>query len=110
VNHSTVLVQQPGLNILTDPIWSDRASPVSWLGPCGWMICPTIDAVFTSHNHYDHYGKTKTVDVNPLLSARPLVSAIYSPYYQLTTKFRSFACARFFAAWLRPLFRKNWVV
>src|SRR6266700_2397994 len=33
VNHSTVLIQQRGANILTDPIWSERASPVSWLDP-----------------------------------------------------------------------------
>src|SRR5579883_2159063 len=33
VNHSTVLLQQRGSNLLTDPIWSERASPVSWAGP-----------------------------------------------------------------------------
>jgi len=33
VNHSTVLLQQRGSNILTDPIWSERASPFSWIGP-----------------------------------------------------------------------------
>jgi hypothetical protein len=33
VNHSTVLLQHRGCNILTDPIWSERAGPVSWIGP-----------------------------------------------------------------------------
>src|SRR6476661_7271009 len=33
VNHSTVLVQLSGINLLTDPIWSERASPLSWVGP-----------------------------------------------------------------------------
>src|SRR6266480_1583153 len=33
VNHSTVLLQQQGSNILTDPVWSERASPLSWAGP-----------------------------------------------------------------------------
>src|SRR5262245_1990798 len=33
INHSTVLIQLDGWNILTDPIWSERASPFSWLGP-----------------------------------------------------------------------------
>jgi hypothetical protein len=33
VNHSTVLIQRTGFNLLTDPIWSERASPLSWLGP-----------------------------------------------------------------------------
>ena len=61
VNHSTVLLQQRGSNILTDPIWSERASPVSWIGPrrrrkpgVSWENLPPIDAVLISHNHYDH--------------------------------------------------------
>jgi L-ascorbate metabolism protein UlaG (beta-lactamase superfamily) len=61
VNHSTVLLQQQGSNILTDPIWSERASPVSWIGPrrcrkqgVSWEDLPRIDAVLISHNHYDH--------------------------------------------------------
>jgi L-ascorbate metabolism protein UlaG (beta-lactamase superfamily) len=61
VNHSTVLVQLPGCNILTDPIWSERASPFSWIGPSrrripgvAWGDLPRIDAVLISHNHYDH--------------------------------------------------------
>jgi L-ascorbate metabolism protein UlaG (beta-lactamase superfamily) len=61
VNHSTVLLQQYGLNILTDPIWSERASPFSWVGPrrlrepgVKWDDLPPIDLVLLSHNHYDH--------------------------------------------------------
>ena len=61
VNHSTVLLQQGGLNILTDPIWSERASPLSFAGPrrrrkpgVSWQDLPRIDAVLISHNHYDH--------------------------------------------------------
>ncbi|MGA2736035.1 MAG: MBL fold metallo-hydrolase [Bryobacteraceae bacterium] len=61
VNHSTVLIQQSGSNILTDPIWSERASPLSWIGPhrrrkpgVSWDDLPSIDAVLISHNHYDH--------------------------------------------------------
>ena len=61
VNHSTVLIQQRGSNILTDPIWSERASPLSWIGPrrrrkpgVSWEDLPPIDAVLISHNHYDH--------------------------------------------------------
>src|SRR5262249_25476483 len=61
VNHSTVLLQQRNYNILTDPIWSERASPVSWAGPrrrrkpgVSWEDLPPIDAVLISHNHYDH--------------------------------------------------------
>src|SRR5437867_4847588 len=61
VNHSTVLLQQRGSNILTDPIWSERASPLSWIGPrrrrkpgVSFEDLPSIDAVLISHNHYDH--------------------------------------------------------
>jgi len=61
VNHSTVLIQHSGINILTDPIWSERASPVSWAGPrrrripgIAWEHLPPINAVLISHNHYDH--------------------------------------------------------
>jgi len=65
VGHVTVLIQTEGLNILTDPIWSDRASPISWLGPkrvhepgIEWEKLPKIDIVLVSHNHYDHLDLT----------------------------------------------------
>ena len=61
VGHSTVLVQLGGLHILTDPIWSERASPIPWLGPRRWVppgaslgSLPPLDLVLLSHNHYDH--------------------------------------------------------
>ncbi len=61
VGHSTVLLQTEGLNILTDPIWSERCSPVSWAGPRRHRIpgirleeLPKIDLILLSHNHYDH--------------------------------------------------------
>jgi L-ascorbate metabolism protein UlaG (beta-lactamase superfamily) len=61
VGHGTFLVQVDGLNLLTDPIWSDRCSPVSWAGPkrhrspgIRFEELPPIDAVLVSHNHYDH--------------------------------------------------------
>jgi L-ascorbate metabolism protein UlaG (beta-lactamase superfamily) len=61
VNHATFLLQLPGLNVLTDPIWSERCSPVSWAGPkrvrapgLEFSALPRIDLVLLSHNHYDH--------------------------------------------------------
>lgn len=61
INHATLLVQLDGVNILTDPIWSERCSPVSFLGPKRRRVpgirfadLPPIDAVLVSHNHYDH--------------------------------------------------------
>jgi len=61
VNHATVLLQTRGLNILTDPVWSQRVSPVDWAGPrrvqppgVAFEDLPPIDVVLISHNHYDH--------------------------------------------------------
>lgn len=61
VNHATVLVQFDGLNVLTDPIWSERCSAVQWAGPRrhhapGIRLddLPPIDVILISHNHYDH--------------------------------------------------------
>lgn len=61
VNHATILIQTPQLNVLTDPQWSLRASPFSWIGPKrvqtpGIPISelPIIHVILISHNHYDH--------------------------------------------------------
>ena len=61
VGHATVLIQVAGLNILTDPVWSDRASPLPFLGPkrvvapgIAFEDLPPIDIILLSHNHYDH--------------------------------------------------------
>lgn len=61
VNHASVLIQTAGLNILTDPLWSERTSPVRWAGPRRYQPAgvaladlPPIDVVLVSHNHYDH--------------------------------------------------------
>jgi L-ascorbate metabolism protein UlaG (beta-lactamase superfamily) len=60
VGHATVLIQTQGLNILTDPIWSDRSGPLGF-GPkrvaepgISFDDLPKIDLVVVSHNHYDH--------------------------------------------------------
>lgn len=61
VGHATLLIQTAGVNILTDPVWSSRASPLSFAGPkrvaapgIAFEDLPKIDVVLLSHNHYDH--------------------------------------------------------
>ncbi len=61
VGHATLLIQVAGLNILTDPVWSRRASPFTFAGPHrrnapGILMddLPPVDIVLVTHNHYDH--------------------------------------------------------
>ena len=61
VGHASLLLQTAGLNILIDPVWSERVSPVSFAGPkrvndpgIAFDALPPIDVVLVSHCHYDH--------------------------------------------------------
>jgi L-ascorbate metabolism protein UlaG (beta-lactamase superfamily) len=61
INHTTFLIQTDALNILTDPVYSERVSPFSFAGPkrmrppgIPFEELPKIDVVLLSHNHYDH--------------------------------------------------------
>jgi N-acyl-phosphatidylethanolamine-hydrolysing phospholipase D len=61
IGHSTLLVQMDGVTFLTDPVWSERASPVAFAGPYRHVppgvalgALPPIDFVVVSHAHYDH--------------------------------------------------------
>jgi L-ascorbate metabolism protein UlaG (beta-lactamase superfamily) len=62
INHATTLIQLDGVNVLTDPIFSERCSPVDFAGPARvrppgirFEDLPRIDVVVLSHNHYDHF-------------------------------------------------------
>jgi L-ascorbate metabolism protein UlaG (beta-lactamase superfamily) len=64
VNHASCLIQVGNFNILTDPHYSERASPVSWAGPkrvhepgIAYENLPSIHVVLISHDHYDHMDK-----------------------------------------------------
>jgi len=64
LGHSTVLLDLDGTRVLTDPVWSDRSSPLSWIGPKRWYAPPTPleamprpDVVVISHDHYDHLDR-----------------------------------------------------
>jgi len=61
MGHSSLVVEIDGVNVLIDPVWSDRVSPISWIGPKRWYgptlaleNLPPIDVVLISHDHYDH--------------------------------------------------------
>jgi L-ascorbate metabolism protein UlaG (beta-lactamase superfamily) len=61
LGHSTTLVELDGVAVLTDPMWSERASPSTWVGPKRYHppplaieALPHLDAVVISHEHYDH--------------------------------------------------------
>jgi N-acyl-phosphatidylethanolamine-hydrolysing phospholipase D len=75
VGHATFLLQLGGRNVLTDPIWSERCSPVQFAGPRRYMApgipfeeLPPIDLVLLSHDHYDHLD---TATVQRIASAHP---------------------------------------
>jgi len=61
LGHSTALIEIDGATVLTDPMWSERASPSRWVGPrrmhpppLALAALPHVDAVLISHEHYDH--------------------------------------------------------
>jgi L-ascorbate metabolism protein UlaG (beta-lactamase superfamily) len=65
IGQSTFLLQLNGMNVLTDPVWSNRASPLRWAGPrrvrrpgLAFDKLPPIHLVLVSHNHYDHMDLT----------------------------------------------------
>lgn len=70
IGHATMLVQANGLNVLTDPIFSERASPIQSVGPkraqppgLSLEQLPPIDVVLISHNHYDHLDKNSVLSL-----------------------------------------------
>lgn len=75
INHTTFLVQLEGVTILTDPIWSERCSPIKFIGPrrlhpppMALEALPRVDYVLISHDHYDHLDRTTVlalVDAHP---------------------------------------------
>lgn len=79
VGHSTLLVQLEGLAFLTDPVFSQRCSPVQFVGPrrvvppafpLDHPDLPKIDAVLLSHNHYDHLDKGSVKQLNSRFGGR----------------------------------------
>ncbi len=71
IGHATALVQADGLNVLVDPVFSERASPVQIFGPkraqapgVAMADLPNIDVVLISHNHYDHLDRISVAQLD----------------------------------------------
>ncbi|MDE2075520.1 MAG: MBL fold metallo-hydrolase [Burkholderiales bacterium] len=80
IGHITVLIQIAGLNILTDPVFSERCFPVQWAGPKrqtppGLQLdqLPRIDVVLLSHNHYDHMDEPSLARLTQQAGGAPLI-------------------------------------
>ena len=63
MGHSTMLIEIDGVRVLVDPVWDERAAPLTWAGPKRFFAptlrldeLPSIDVVLFSHDHYDHFG------------------------------------------------------
>lgn len=81
LGHSTVLVEIDGCRVLTDPVWSDRASPVGFAGPKRFQPVPVpiqglppLDAVIVSHDHYDHLDRASILALLP--SGVPFITSL----------------------------------
>jgi L-ascorbate metabolism protein UlaG (beta-lactamase superfamily) len=79
IGHATALVQIGTLRFLTDPHFSERASPVQWAGPkrhqapgVALADLPHIDVVLISHNHYDHLDENSVRALNAQQGGAPL--------------------------------------
>lgn len=99
LGHASLLLRLPGLTAITDPVFSKRASPFSWIGPArvrpaalGPAQLPELDAVLVSHNHYDHLdlpslralaAKGVRIAITPLGNGRWLKAAGFSEVIEL---------------------------
>lgn len=78
IGHATFLIQYEGVTILTDPVFSERASPIKFLGPkratppaIDISSLPKIDIVLISHDHYDHLDKNSVLELYKKQSKNP---------------------------------------
>ena len=91
IGHATALIQTAGINILTDPFFSKRASPSQLIGPArvrdpgiALKHLPPIDVILLSHSHYDHLDKSALKSLAKLHKAKlitPLNNAHHAPWF-----------------------------
>jgi L-ascorbate metabolism protein UlaG (beta-lactamase superfamily) len=77
MGHSSMLVEIDGVRVLVDPVWDQRASPMTWAGPKRFFAAPMrledlppVDVVLVSHDHYDHLGEATIRQLSRLESMR----------------------------------------
>ncbi len=77
MGHSSLLVEIDGVNVLIDPVWDQRASPVQWAGPKRFFAAPLplehlppIDVILVSHDHYDHLGEATVHELSAMESTK----------------------------------------
>lgn len=82
IGHATVMAQLGGLTLLTDPMFSQRASPLQWLGPrrhappgVALTDLPHVDLVLVSHNHYDHLDEASVMALGRQRGGAPVFIA-----------------------------------
>ena len=88
IGHSGFLLRLPGLNVLTDPVFSNRCSPVSFAGPkrvrapgIALSALPKIDLLLLSHNHYDHMDLASLRKLRKRFPGMRIVTSLGNPKY-----------------------------
>lgn len=83
LGHSTLLIEIDGVRILTDPVWSERASPLPFAGPkrfhappAALAALPPLDAVIVSHDHYDHLDRATILTLARTRRTTPIITSL----------------------------------
>jgi L-ascorbate metabolism protein UlaG (beta-lactamase superfamily) len=83
LGHSTLLIEIDGARVLTDPVWSERASPLPFAGPKRFhpppaplTALPRLDAIIVSHDHYDHLDRTTVVTLAKKQPATQFITSL----------------------------------
>jgi len=83
LGHSTLLLELDGVRILTDPVWSNRVSPVRFAGPkrfhpppAALAALPPLDAIILSHDHYDHLDRPTVVTLGETRPETPIITSL----------------------------------
>lgn len=83
LGHSSLLVEIDGVRVLTDPVWSERASPLPFAGPrrfhpppVALAKLPPLDALILSHDHYDHLDRATVTRLAKLQPSTPIITSL----------------------------------